>query len=447
MDAAPEPTWMYSRRVWNGRTGVRNRTNSYYIFFINYNHMHNEYDLAIIGNGMAGASLACCLANQSLRIAIIEQVPPEAAEQPSYDDRGLALSLSSQRILKAIDIWQELAPQAVPIRHIHISDKGRFGLVHLHAAELGLPALGYTVIAKDLGRALLHKTAALENVDVICPATLTDIRNTINSIELDYRQDQQTRTLTCKLLVAADGTGSATRARLGITTRIKDYGQTAIVANISTAIDHDNTAYERFTRQGPLALLPMADNKCVSVYIVASDRADHYLGLDEPAYLDALQQDFGKRLGRLQKLGNRKCYPIRLVQADRQFTERAVLLGNAAHTIHPNGAQGFNLGLRDAAALAEQIVDAIHQRRDPGSHGLLEAYSRSRMDDQSQVIRFTDTLAGLFYNDELLKSAGRNLGMLLLDMSPTLKRRFVRHATGLAGRQAALVRGPAAGLP
>ncbi len=402
--------------------------------------MHNEYDIAIVGGGLAGASLACSLANQSLRIAVIEQVSPDADEQPSYDDRGLALSLSSQRILKAIDIWPDLAAKAIPVRHIHISDRGRFGLVHLHASDLQLPALGYVVVARDLGKVLQRKTASLAGIDYICPAAVTDVRTSANNIQLAYRHHQQSHSISCRLLVAADGTHSRVREQLGIGATVKDYGQTAIVSNITTTNDHKNTAYERFTRQGPLALLPMPEGRCVCIYTVASERRDQYLGLDEQGYLDVLQQDFGNRLGRMLKGGSRKSYPLKLVYADKQYVDRAVLLGNAAQTIHPNGAQGFNLGLRDSAALAEHIIDGVKRRQDPGSNNILEHYYRSRMDDQSQVIRFTDTVAGLFYNDDPVKAVCRNLGMLLLDMTPALKRRFIRRATGLHGRQPALVR-------
>ena len=389
---------------------------------------------------MAGASLACCLANQSLRIAIIEQVSPEANEQPSYDNRGLALALSSQRILKAIDIWPDLAANAVPVKHIHISDKGRFGLVHLHASDPDMPALGYIVVASDLGAALRRRTAELAGVDYICPATVTKVRNSADHIELDYHHQQQLNTLTCKLLVAADGTDSSIRQQLGIHATVKEYGQTAIVSNITTSGDHKNTAYERFTRQGPIALLPMSESRCVCVYTVASKDKDYYLGLNEQSYLAGLQQDFGKRLGQITKTGARKSYSLKLVQADKHYVERAVLLGNSAQTIHPNGAQGFNLGLRDAAALAEKITTGAQQQQDPGCNEILENYSRSRIDDQSRTIRFTNTVAGLFYNDDPIKAVARNLGMVLLDMSPGLKSRFIRHSTGLTGRQPALVR-------
>jgi 2-octaprenyl-6-methoxyphenol hydroxylase len=402
--------------------------------------LDNNYDIAIIGGGMAGASLACSLAGQSLRIAVIEQVAPDADDQPSYDDRGLALSLSSQRILNAIDVWPDVAARSVPIRHIHISEKGRFGQVRLHAADLGLAALGHVVMARDLGTALLRKTTSRANTDYICPASVTDIRNTGPVIEVDYRLNEQTTTIRCRLLVGADGTGSAIRAKLGIETSVKDYGQTAIVSNVTPSLSHNNTAYERFTTQGPIAMLPVTEDRCVAVHIVASRLRDHYLSLNDSAYLDTVQQDFGNRLGRMLRTGRRKSYPIRLVKANRQYADRAVLLGNSVHTIHPNGAQGFNLGLRDTAALAEHISEAVQAGNDPGSRHLLESYMHSRLQDQTRVVRFSDTIAAMFYNDNPVKSLTRNLGMLALDLSLPLKRRLVREASGLAGRQASQVR-------
>lgn len=407
--------------------------------------MTTDYDIAIIGGGMAGASLACCLLDKSLRIAVIEQISPGANLQPSYDDRGLALTLSSQRLLNAIKIWKDCADRANPIRHIHISDQGKFGLVHLHATELQLPALGHVVVARELGKALLNKITTHPDIDFICPATVTSATPTNHSVKLEYNVNGQLQLLSCKLLVVADGTHSRLREQIGLTVTCKDYGQTAIVANVSTTGKHHQTAFERFTRKGPLALLPMEENKCVSVYTVPTLDKDFYLGLDESSYLQKLQHDFGKRLGEMIRVGVRKSYPLQLVLADKQYTERAILLGNAAHTIHPNGAQGFNLGLRDAAELAEHIITGINSRQDPGHISVLKNYCQSRVQDQARTIRFTDSVASLFYNNNPLKAMFRNLGMTALDMSPTLKQEFMRQATGIVGKQPALVRHTIAG--
>jgi 2-octaprenyl-6-methoxyphenol hydroxylase len=403
--------------------------------------MEKEYDIAIVGGGLAGASLACCLADLPLRVAVFEQVPIIANDQPSYDDRGLALSLSSFRVLKAIGVWPAVAARAAPVKRIHISDRGRFGFVHLKASDLDIAALGYVIVARELGRALVERLAGLANVDFICPAAVAGIRPGEDSVLLALDRGGETGTVSCRLLVAADGTDSLVRGKLGMETTVKEYGQTAIVATITPAAGHGNTAYERFTRNGPLALLPMLDGRCVSIFTVASGSAAEYLRLDDQSYLDVLQQTFGLRLGRFTAIGRRRAYPLKLVRALRQYQQRVVLLGNAAHTVHPNGAQGFNLGLRDAAGLAEIIITRARQQRDIGEEAALQAYCSDRGADQARTIGFTGAVAGLFYNEDRFMALCRNLGMLMLDTSPSLKRRFIRMATGLYGRQPGLVRG------
>jgi len=401
--------------------------------------MKNGYDIAIVGGGLAGASLACCLAGLPLRVAVFEQFAAGPA-QPSYDERGLALSLSSYRILNAINLWPALAGRAVPVKHIHVSDKGKFGFVRLHAADLGLPAMGYVVTASDLGHALLEKIGTLENVDYICPAVVGAVDVADDRVKIDLVGSGLSGTTKCRLLVAADGSNSLIRQMLGIQVDIKDYQQTAVVANVTTVSDHGNTAYERFTRDGPLALLPMSQGRSVSIFTVPEATKDDYLRLKDDSYLAVIQNIFGARLGRFNKVGSRKAYPLRLVQATRQYQDRIVLLGNAAHTVHPNGAQGFNLGLRDVAALAELIIKAV-QQQDPGNESLLSEYARSRAADQSRVVRFTDTIANLFYNDDPVKTLWRTTGMLALDSLPLLKQRFMQQAMGIHGRQPGLVRG------
>jgi 2-octaprenyl-6-methoxyphenol hydroxylase len=402
--------------------------------------MNNVYDLAIIGGGLAGASLACCLDGVPLRVAVLEQTPVDETEQPGFDDRGLALALSSRRILDSIGVWSGLAEAATPIRHIHVSDQGRLGLVHLHADEVPLPAFAWVVAARVLGKALTQRLSTLNRTDIIRPATVTALRRHPQSMQVDYMNDGQPSSLHCRLLVAADGTGSSVRSMLGIGTQVRDYQQTAIVSHVSPEKPHHNTAYERFTRHGPLALLPMAEDRCVAVHVVHADQAADYLALSGLDYLACLQQEFGDRLGRFSRSGQRKAYPIRLVRAERQFDDRTVLLGNSAHTIHPNGAQGFNLGLRDTAALADFIQSAITKGDDPGDIKLLAAYVDSRTSDQSRVINFTDRMGDVFYNDAPVRSLVRNLGMLLFDASPTLKRQFALRASGLAGHQPSRVR-------
>jgi 2-octaprenyl-6-methoxyphenol hydroxylase len=404
------------------------------------NSLH-DYDVVIVGGGMVGASLAVALSSENIRIAVIEPVTPRTQDQPSYDDRGLALSISSQRILRQMSLWDAVCSTANPIEHVHVSDQHHFGFVRLHAERMYVPALGHVVLARELGRVLMDRINATTNIDFICPAQVSDVVIHTEKAEVTLLRDGKTSTITARLVIAADGSHSPVRQMLGIKTDFRDYGQTAIVTNVTPGKPHQNTAFERFTRQGPLALLPFTENRCVVVFTVASESADHYLGMSDDDFLASLQTRFGRRLGKFQKPGKRKSYPMQLIVAQEQVSDRIVILGNAAHTLHPNGAQGFNLCLRDIAGLAEILLPAIRSGNDPGRRHLLNRYLELRQHDQHNLTKFTDGLASLFYNDLPHKTLFRNTGMLLLDTCPSLKKSFALRAMGLYGKQPAMVRG------
>ena len=403
--------------------------------------MHTDYDVAIVGGGMVGASLACALAGGPLRVALIEAVAAESDQQPSYDDRGLSLSLASRRILEGLSLWPSLAPAATPIEHIHVSDRGRFGFVRLHAADMGQPALGYVVPARELGRALLQGVSDAPNVDFLCPARVAAAQPGAEGVRLQLQDADPVAGLHCRLLVVADGTRSPLRESLGIPVATRDYYQAAIVATVTPQRPHRNWAYERFTDTGPLALLPLKDWRCVLVHAVPAGEARAWMELGDEEFLARAEARFGRRLGRLLKVGTRKSYPLLKVEAQAQVQGRVLLLGNAAHTLHPNGAQGFNLGLRDVAGLAEHLAAAAHT--DPGARHLLEDYVASRRADQRRILRFSDGLATLFYNNHPAKILLRDTGMLLTDLLPGLKKEIMRLGMGMAGRQPALVLGDA----
>ncbi len=400
-----------------------------------------DYDVIIVGGGMTGASLAVALAAGNTRIAVIEAVSPRAENQPSYDDRGLALSLSSQRILNGLGLWDVICKSANPIEHVHVSDQHHFGFVRLHAEQMHLPALGHVVLARELGRILMERISVTKNIHFICPAQVKDIVIRPERAEVTLLQDGCSSKLTAQLVAAADGSYSPVRELLGIKTDCRDYGQTAIVTNVTPGKPHNNTAFERFTTQGPLALMPSTENRCVVVFTVGSESAEHYLNMSDEEFLAVLQSRLGRRLGKFQRLGIRKSYPVQLIIAQEQVRERVVILGNAAHTLHPNGAQGFNLCLRDIAGLAEILLPAIRHRNDPGRRRLLNQYHDLRKPDQAQVTRFTDGVASMFYNDLPHKIWFRNTGMLLMDICPSLKQSFTLRAMGLHGKQPAMVRG------
>jgi 2-octaprenyl-6-methoxyphenol hydroxylase len=411
-----------------------------------------DYDVIIAGGGMVGASLAHALARGGLRVALVEPVPPSGPVQPSYDDRAIALAYGTRRILEWLGVWAALAPLAEPIEKVHVSERGLFGFTRLDAREEDVEALGYVVTARDLGRVLLapftrpdqgvrpHETA-LAGVDVLCPALVTEfavdadcvsvaIRGASGSAEGCLRE----RSVTARLLVAADGGRSAIRERLGIPQRQHAYGYHAVTANVTPSLPHDGVAYERFTDFGPLALLPMADHRCGLVWTVRDADLASTLALDDRAFLAALQERFGFRLGRFSRVGRRSHYPLELRLAQTQVVDRVAIVGNAAHTVHPIAGQGFNLGIRDVAALAGTLADARRAGRDLGSLQVLRAYASSRARDHRAVALATDALARLFVNPLAPLRVARNLGMVALDALPPLKHRLARAAMGLSAQ-------------
>ena len=390
------------------------------------------YDIAVIGGGLAGAGLACALAGEKVSIALVEERPARDGQTRNDDARSIALSLSSRKVLDETGLWQKLESSACPVERIHVSTQGRYGCVRMSAGLLGLEALGYVVPAHELGNTLLREIAGRPDIELFRPATAVRMEHEPGSIAVHIRQSGADTVIRCRLLVVADGAFSGLRDLAGIKSRIHDYRQTAVVSNVTVSRDHRNTAYERFVPGGLVAMLPLkGENRCVTVLVSPSDKSDDYLQLDDEGYLKLLQQAFGRRLGELSEPGPRQSWPLILLEPERQVAERAVLLGNAAHTIHPNGAQGLNLALRDVAALAGLLRATLGDGGDVGAPAVLEAYALSREADQRQVVRFTDLLQRTSGLANPLKSALRGSMMLALDALPGLKREFVRRATGL----------------
>ena len=400
-----------------------------------------QYDVIIVGGGMVGASLVCALAGHNLRIAMVEAVQPEVRAEAGYDDRAIALAYGTKRIFSGLHLWDRIAPAATPIHSIHISDRGHFGMARMDRREEGLPAIGYVVPARAIGRVLSEAVAATEGVDSWCPATVTSVNQTDAGVQLELDCNGTTETLDTRLLVAADGADSLLRKQFGIDHVERDYGQTAIVTNISPQLPHNNIAYERFTTSGPMALLPLSDQRCAVVWTVATDKAGAIMALDDADFLAQLQERFGYRLGRLHKTGRRQAWPLRLVQAKESVRERLALVGNAVHTLHPVAGQGFNLGARDVAVLAEVLVDALRAGEDPGSLAVLNRYGEWRHRDHQNVMVFTDSLARLFTLQVPTLGLARSAGMLAFDLLPPAKRWLTRMTMGRAGRTPKLARG------
>lgn len=401
----------------------------------------SDFDVLIVGGGMVGASLACALAQCPLRIGVVESFPFGAAAQPSYDDRSIALAYGTRRIFEGMGLWREIAAAAAPIEYIHVSDRGHFGATRLRAEACGFEALGYVVESRALGRVFAAALDALPRVELISPARVAAIESGSGYMRARIEQETGPRAVTARLVVGADGADSSVRRWSGIDVRRTEYGQSAIIANLTPEYPHRNVAYERFTDSGPLALLPMTDERCALVWTVHTEQCAALLALDDGDFLARLQGRFGTRLGRLRRIGARASYPLALVRACRYTAPRLALIGNAAHTLHPIAGQGFNLGLRDVAALAEVICDAAAAGRDIGAPDALARYEDWRLGDQRRALRATDGLVRLFSNDLMPLVLARKAGMLLVDLLPPAKRMLMRRAMGLAGRQPRLARG------
>ena len=399
-----------------------------------------HYDVAIIGGGLVGASLACALAPLGLRIALLEAVAPRAQTQPqtqpSYDDRTLALSASSCRILQGLGAWPALQHNATAIREIHVSEQDRPGRVVLRPEELGLDQFGHVIEAREFGLAMMDLLARQKAVDLVCPAKVTGIDIQAGAAHVSFTGVNGEQGLQAGLLVGADGAESAVRDALGIAVERHDYGQTAIICNITPEAAHNGRAFERFTATGPFAVLPHVQGRCGLVWSVAREEAEQLLALSDEMFLLRAQSKFGTELGLWLKAGKRSSYPLRLVRALEDTRARAVILGNAAHAIHPIGAQGFNLGLRDVAVLAEVIATALAQdpRADIGQLELLQEYSRWRAPDQAGTIAYSDGLARLCANPTPVAAAVRRLGLLAHALFPPLRRQLAIRAMGYRGK-------------
>lgn len=383
-----------------------------------------QVDIAIIGGGLVGASLALSLRDSGLSVVVIEAFTPSAPDHPGYDDRTLVLNPVSCQILSELGIADTLSEHGVLIEHIHVSDKGHFGRVLMSAEQHGLAWFGRVIEAWRLGQALLAQADQCSNVQWLSPAKLEAMQLGSDGVELNLHGD--IKKITAKLVVGADGANSKVRELLRLPATEHDYQQTAIICNATPEKPHQGMAYERFTDTGPLALLPQAKRRVGVVWTVSSEQAGHLLSANDNEFMSGLQQRFGYRLGRFQQVGKRASYLLKLVRAEVNTAHRCVLMGNASHTIHPVSAQGFNLGLRDAAGLAMQLQG----NHDPGHVELLTGYQQQRQSDQDATVRYTDNLARLYSNTSSAGRLLRSAGLLAHQFVPSAQRRLVLNAMG-----------------
>jgi 2-octaprenyl-6-methoxyphenol hydroxylase len=391
--------------------------------------LSRDAGVLIVGGGLVGASLAIALDAAGIPATLVEAAAPRADAQPSYDERNLALARATVNGLDAIGVWAHAAAQATPIRHIHVSRAGEFGSARLDAARHGVEALGWTLPARELGAALLRRLDACTRLTRFAPAKLEALEPHAAGWRARIRTAEGERVLDTPLLVGADGTESFVRARLGIEAERLDYEQTLFVATVTPERAHAHRAYERFSDHGPVALLPLAEGRCGLVLTVPGGQADEVAALDDAGFVALAQRRFGWKLGRLARPGKRHPYAIRRVAAQRLAGPRAVLVGNAAQTVHPIGAQGFNLGLRDALTLAELVAGAA----DPGDAALLGRYAARRAPDREGTMAMSHGLVRLACLEQPALAPLRSLALLACDRVAPLQSRLARRGMGFRG--------------
>jgi 2-octaprenyl-6-methoxyphenol hydroxylase len=397
------------------------------------NELEAPVDVLIAGGGPVGLSLALALTDSGLSVQVVDgMADAQVAALP--DERHLALSEVSCRALEAFGLWSRLG--AEPIRGLHISSRGDFGSVYWRAEEQGLERFGAVARAKALLQGLRAAVRARSDVALAAPARIVAAEAGAEGVTVTVEGLPQT-TMAARLLVIADGADSALRRAAGISATIDDYGVDAICCAVRPARAHAGTAYERFTRTGPVALLPQAGGQCGAVHVVERAALAGLLALDDAAYAAALQEAFGWRLGALRVVGPRVSYPLRRVAADRLVAPRQVLIGNAAQAVHPIGAQGFNLGMRDALALAERLAGA---KSDPGAPDVLADYAAARRSDRDSVLADTHRLALATTSGLPGVSLARSLALLLADRVEPVRAHVINAGMGFRGRTPALAR-------
>ncbi|WP_263080737.1 2-octaprenyl-6-methoxyphenyl hydroxylase [Endozoicomonas sp. Mp262] len=413
--------------------------------------MTGPYDVLIIGGGLVGASLACALESlihqNGLKVVMIEthSLDEPRARPPSFDARSSALSYGTRLIYDRLGLWQGLKNKATAIQHVHISDRGHFGVTRLDHHSEGVPALGYVIDNFLLGDALLERLNSYREqgtIDTFSPAEVITVKSGQNCQKALVRSPEgQEQWINTSLVALADGGRSGLMEQLNLEKTIHDYGQYALIANVAVDRPHKGIAYERFAGKGPMALLPKMITEEAEqnnnhhhfglVWTLSDNEVDEMTGLDDRAFLAQLQDRFGFRAGRFLRVGQRDCYPLQMSLAREQVRPGLVVLGNAAHAIHPVAGQGYNLAIRDVMALTENIKGSLIQGQPVGELSRLMQYLQTQEGDQKRTVAFCDGLVKLFSRSESSVVLARNLGLLGLELGGSLKSQFARAAMGI----------------
>lgn len=391
-----------------------------------------DYDLIIVGAGMVGATLACALGEAGFKVAVVETKPAQHnSSNDEYDPRVSSINGASQRIFQALGVWQRMCDRRVsPYEHMHVWDEAGDGVIHFDCAEIGEPSLGHIVENRVIEGSLLERIQVLDTVTLYCPAQALDIQHTSGFIMLTLAHDQVLR---AKLLVGADGARSWVRGQVGIAVSSHDYQQKALVATVKTSKHHQDTAWQRFLKTGPLAFLPLTNGYSSIVWSTSHDEAERLASMDTNDFKSSLAEAFDHRLGEITEVATRTCIPLKSQHAEHYVLNRLALVGDAAHTIHPLAGQGVNLGLADAAALAEVLIGARAAGKDLGSVKVLRRYERWRRGDNSAMGAAMTGFWALFGNELPLVKRMRNSGLNLANNIQPLKHLFMRYAMGLVG--------------
>jgi 2-octaprenyl-6-methoxyphenol hydroxylase len=411
----------------------------------------SKFDVIIAGGGMVGATTAIALAKLPISIALVESVDPgdatSLASSTSFDQRSIALSASSEAIYKSLNLWSKIEPIALAIDNIHVSNKGHFGFTRLSAKESGVKALGQVVPLDEMGPILWDEIKNHRNITLYCPDKIEAISSAEEQVEnqsISVKLNNKSRSISAKLLLATDGTFSGIAEMAGISMLRDFYHQHALISNIKTEKPHDGRAFERFTNQGPLALLPLTKDRMSLVWCQDETNIERMMDLDDREFINQLQNEFGYRLGRITKIGERNEYPLALHLPEKFVSSRTLLLGNSAHTLHPIAGQGFNLGLRDIAALVDHFEALYCEKEvadvDIGEQDFLQNFCSQREPDWLKTINTTDSLVRIFSNDHIPLSQIRGMGLAIVDKIPFLKKKIADGAMGFSGHSATLTR-------
>lgn len=387
----------------------------------------SQCDVAIIGGGLVGAAMARALASSNINTVLIDNQPETSLYSAALDNRGIALSYTSATILKNLNVWDKLIASAHAIKSVHVSEQGAFGYTKICADKYNLPALGYVVSASDLGAALIRNLDDLA-VSVMRPVDIKGLCYDSQTAQWDICLDACK--LRAKLLIAADGSNSALRDKMNISITSKDYQQTAIVCNVILQQNNTATAFERFTSNGVLALLPFGVKQLKCVWTVANSRLEEFLRISDLEYLDQIQSAIGYRVGKICGISRRITFPIQQLQANSLYASGVVLLGNAANTMHPVAAQGFNLGLRDVAALAAIVKRASLNNVPLNASEILQQYAMSREIDHSDTQKYTNSLVEIFSSDQAIIKRARRFGLLAAQFIPSLNKKVMSQGLG-----------------